>query len=118
MYSSEVYRYHQFTVTTEWPGGVYGSPTVSGSRAGGTIAACWATLLNYGVDGYTKSTKKIIDTTRYIEAELRKLPDIYIFGSPILSVIALGSKVFEIYRLSEMMRERGWSLNTLQFPSG
>lgn len=118
LYSNEVYRYHQFTVTTDWPGGVYGSPTVNGSRAGGTIAACWATLLNYGVDGYIKSTKNIIDTTRYIEVELRKMNDIYIFGSPMLSVIAIGSKVFEIYRLSELMRAKGWCLNTLQFPSG
>lgn len=35
LYAEEKYRHHQYTVTTDWPGGVYGSPTVNGSRPGG-----------------------------------------------------------------------------------
>lgn len=61
------YIHHQYTVTTDWPGGVYGSPTVSGSRAGGNIAVCWATLLYFGRDGYVLATRNIIHTTKYIE---------------------------------------------------
>lgn len=61
------YRHHQYTVTTDWPGGVYGSPTVSGSRAGGNIAVCWATLLNFGREGYVSATRDIVHTTKYIE---------------------------------------------------
>lgn len=61
------YKHHQYTVTTDWPGGVYGSPTVSGSRAGGNIAVCWATMLHFGLDGYTMATRNIIHTTKYIE---------------------------------------------------
>nr|CAD7409222.1 unnamed protein product [Timema poppensis] len=37
LYSEPKYRHHQFCVTTDWPGGVYGSPTVNGSRAGGKL---------------------------------------------------------------------------------
>lgn len=54
-------------MTTDWTGGVYGSPTVSGSRAGGIIAACWATLMHFGFSGYVETTKAIISTTKYIE---------------------------------------------------
>lgn len=61
------YRHHQYTVTTDWPGGVYGSPSVCGSRAGGLVAVCWATLLNFGLDGYVQATRDIIHTTKYIE---------------------------------------------------
>lgn len=43
---------------------------------------------------------------------------IFIFGTPSTSVIALGSKEFHIYRLSEALNEKGWNLNTLQFPCG
>lgn len=68
MYSEKKYLNHQFTVCTDWPGGVYGSPTINGSRAGGIIAACWATLMSFGVEGYLEATKRIIDTSRYIEA--------------------------------------------------
>lgn len=61
------YRHYQYTVTTDWPGGVYGSPTVSGSRAGGNIAVCWATMLYFGIDGYALATRNIVHTTKYIE---------------------------------------------------
>lgn len=60
-------RHYQYTITTDWPGGIYGSPTVSGSRAGGIIASCWAALMYFGHDGYLEATKKIVDTTKYIE---------------------------------------------------
>lgn len=118
LYSRKLYRHYQYTVTTEWPGGVYGSPTVNGSRAGGIIAATWATMMNFGLDGYVESTKRIIDTARYIEAELRKIDNIYVFGTPATSVIAMGSKQFDIFRLSAELNSIGWNLNSLQFPSG
>ncbi len=118
LYSDKKYRHHQFTVTTDWPGGVYGSPTVNGSRAGANIATCWATMIHYGEDGYTETTKRVIDTCRYIERGLRKLKGIYIYGTPATSVIAIGSNDFDIYRLSDSLCKLGWNLNALQFPSG
>lgn len=39
LYSEKKYRHYQFCVTTDWPGGVYGSPTVNGSRAGGKLCS-------------------------------------------------------------------------------
>ncbi|XP_073813890.1 sphingosine-1-phosphate lyase [Musca autumnalis] len=118
LYSDVKYLNHQYTVTTDWPGGVYGSPTVNGSRAGGIIAACWATMMNFGFNGYLEATKRILDTSRYIEMALRKIDGIFIFGKPATSVIAMGSTVFDIFRLSDVLCKKGWNLNTLQFPSG
>jgi sphinganine-1-phosphate aldolase len=118
LYSDTKYRQHQYTVTTDWPGGVYGSPTVNGSRAGGVIAATWAVLMNFGMEGYVETTKSIIDTSRYIEVALRKMKGIYVYGTPATSVIALGSKDFDIFRLSDALCSKGWNLNALQFPSG
>ncbi|XP_058061230.1 sphingosine-1-phosphate lyase [Anopheles bellator] len=118
LYSAKVYRHHQYTVTTDWPGGVYGSPTVNGSRAGGVIAATWATMMHFGLDGYVEATKRIIDTTRHIEQQLRGMKNIYIFGTPATSVIAIGSKDFDIYLLASELNSLGWNLNSLQFPPG
>lgn len=118
LYSEKKYRHYQYTVTTEWPGGVYGSPTVNGSRAGGIIAATWATLMNFGLDGYVEATKRIIDTARYIESQLREIDNIFIFGTPATSVVAIGSNDFDIFRLSAELNTLGWNLNALQFPSG
>ncbi|XP_020292659.1 sphingosine-1-phosphate lyase isoform X2 [Pseudomyrmex gracilis] len=119
LYRHKKYRHHQYTISTDWPGGIYGSPTVNGSRAGGIIAACWATLMYFGLNRYVESTKDIIETTKYIEKKLRGMNGIFIFGKPATSVIAIGSKDFHIYRLSEALSEKGrWNLNTLQFPCG
>lgn len=68
-----MYRHYQYTITTDWPGGIYGSPTVNGSRAGGIIASCWATLMFFGYNDYVESTKKIIGTTKYIEQKYAHL---------------------------------------------
>lgn len=118
LYRHPKYRHHQYTVTPDWPGGVYGSPTVCGSRAGGNIAACWATLLHYGKDRYIKITRDIVHTTKYIEKGLRRMKGIFIFGQPATSVIGIGSNDFEIYRLSDALNKLGWNLSVLQFPCG
>ncbi|KAF2904404.1 hypothetical protein ILUMI_01769 [Ignelater luminosus] len=118
LYSDAKYRHYQYTVTTDWPGGVYGSPTISGSRAGGAIAACWATMLNFGKEGYVKATREIIHTTRYIEKGLRGIKGIFIYGQPATSVVSMGSKEFDIYSLSGALIKLGWNLNVLQYPSG
>ncbi|KAF7274077.1 hypothetical protein GWI33_013237 [Rhynchophorus ferrugineus] len=118
LYREAKFRHHQYTVTTDWLGGVYGSPSVCGSRAGGNIASCWATLLHYGLEGYITATRDIVHTARHIEKGLRRLKGIFIFGQPATSVVAIGSNDFDIYRLSDGLYKLGWNLNALQYPPG
>ncbi|XP_029464919.1 sphingosine-1-phosphate lyase 1 isoform X2 [Rhinatrema bivittatum] len=117
LYSSKKYRRYQFFVAPDWQGGIYASPTIAGSRPGGIIAACWATMMHIGEDGYVKATRKIIETARWIDAELRKMKHIFVFGKPQVSVIAIGSNSFDIFRLSNSLAAKGWNLNSMQFPS-
>lgn len=39
LYSHPKYRQQQFFVATEWPGGIYASPTLAGSRPGGNVTS-------------------------------------------------------------------------------
>ena len=43
---------HQMFVQADWPGGVFASPALLGTRPGGAYAAAWAALQHFGVDGY------------------------------------------------------------------
>ena len=43
--------YNQITCTTDWPGGIYASPTLAGSRPGANIAVTWAAMMSFGRDG-------------------------------------------------------------------
>jgi len=117
VYSEKKYRDYQWFSFPDWPGGIYATPTIGGSRAGGIIAACWAALLFFGREGYVSTTREIITVTRKIASALRDIPGLYIVGSPDVSVIAFDSHHFNIYGLSDKMKERGWALNALQFPS-
>jgi len=117
LYSSPEYRHYQWFTVPDWPGGIYATATISGSRAGGLIADCWAALIYYGRDGYVQKVKDIISTTKYIEKELRRVEGIKIVGDPQVCIVAIGSEIFNIYALSDEMKKRGWALNALQFPS-
>lgn len=69
LYSDKKYRSYQFFIAPDWQGGIYASPSVAGSRPGGIIAACWATLMHVGESGYVEATKRIIKTARFLESE-------------------------------------------------
>ena len=69
MYRNIDYRKYQYFAQPEWPGGIYASPTMAGSRVGSLIAITWATLMSYGHEGYVEATRKVIETTRFITNE-------------------------------------------------
>uniref|UniRef100_A0A7N6BNR6 sphinganine-1-phosphate aldolase n=1 Tax=Anabas testudineus TaxID=64144 RepID=A0A7N6BNR6_ANATE len=117
LYSDKKYRHYQYFVAPDWQGGIYASPSVAGSRPGGIIAACWATMIYMGENGYVDATRKIISTARKIKTEIRKIKGVFVFGDPEVSVVAIGSDVFDIFRLSNALTSKGWNLNTLQYPS-
>ena len=108
-------RHYQYYKTTEWPGGLYCSPTFAGSRPGALSAGCWAAMVTMGANGYLEATKRILQTASAIQAGIKQMSDLYILGNP-LWVIAFGSNVVDIYRVMESMSEKGWSLNALHKP--
>ncbi|KAI2657828.1 Sphingosine-1-phosphate lyase 1 [Labeo rohita] len=117
LYSDRKFRHYQYFVAPDWQGGIYASPSMAGSRPGGIIAACWATMMHMGEKGYVDATKKVVETARKIKAGVRQIDGIFVFGDPEVSVVALGSDLFDIFRLSNALTSKGWNLNTLQFPS-
>ena len=51
MYASKQLRSFQYFVMTDWPGGIYASPGIAGSRPGALLAACWTAMVHMGEDG-------------------------------------------------------------------
>lgn len=117
LYNDKKYIHQQYSIQTDWPGGIYASPTLPGSRPGALIATCWAAMMYHGHDGYVQATNDIIKTTRLIKKELSNVEGLKVLGDPLVSVLAFGSDRFDIYALNGRLKERGWNLNALQFPS-
>jgi len=108
-------RHYQYYVTTDWPGGLYLTPTFAGSRPGGLSAACWAAMVAMGEQGYMEAAKRILETAAVIKSGIEEIPDLYVLGDP-LWVIAFASDTLDIYALSDYMTKKKWNLNGLQLP--
>ena len=116
LYRNPELRHYQYYTIADWPGGLYFSPTFAGSRSGALSAACWATLLSMGENGYLNSVKQILKTAEIIKKGVHEIPELNLMGDP-LWVIAFQSKELDIYKVMDQMTQRGWNLNGLHKPA-
>jgi|TARA_B110000208_G_C11669424_1_gene394633 sphinganine-1-phosphate aldolase len=101
----------------DWTGGLYCTPTMAGSRAGSASAACWASMMQMGKDGYMEAATKIVKTRQDIQAGIESIPGIKVMGDPKAMVVAFESSSLNVYRIADKMSHLGWSINSLQRPS-
>ncbi len=117
LYSDPEILHHQYYVAKRWPGGIYFSPTMAGSRPGGLVAAAWATLLAIGQDGYLALAKRVLDAAEEVRKGVAKVPGVRTMGESAI-VAAFTTEDHDIYQVMELMSQRGWFLNGLQNPPG
>ena len=118
LYRERELRKYQFVAYADWPGGLYGSPSMCGTRAGGPIAAAWAIMHHLGEAGYLRVTGEAMTTARRLMDGINGIPGLYVFGDPVGSVFGFGARDIDIFALSEAMDARGWHLDRLQRPAG
>lgn len=120
LYRSAELRQYQYFAAPDWPGGIYASPSVAGSRPGGLIAGCWATMMLVGRSGYVAVARGIMSTAKAVEQGIRDdfKGQLRVMGRPDVSVVAFDSARddIDVYKVAEGMGSRGWNLNSLQFP--
>jgi sphinganine-1-phosphate aldolase len=115
LYRGQALRHHQYFTTSDWPGGLYSSPTLAGSRPGGLSAACWAALVAIGEDGYMRATETILRAVETMKTGVRSMPELHLLGDSI-GVFAFASDHVNAYEVLDAMSARGWSLTGLQHP--
>ena len=118
LYRDMSYMEHQFFVYENWPGGVFASPALLGTRPGGSIAAAWATLVSTGEDGYLRRAKAAMDTTRALRDGVNGIPGLQVLGDPTMTVFAYRSTdpAVNVYAVADRMEARGWHLDRQQKP--
>jgi glutamate/tyrosine decarboxylase-like PLP-dependent enzyme len=77
-------------LTTNWLGGLYGSPSMAGTRPAGPIAAGWAVLHFLGEDGYLRLTEDTYQAARALRSAIEGLPGLAVRGDPDATVLAFG----------------------------
>lgn len=117
--SLDLLKYQMF-VHTDWPGGVFASPALLGTRPGGAYAAAWAAIQHFGKAGYRELAARTSEAVRRLRAGIDAIPELAVLGRPQGPLLAYGSvdKAVNIYAVGDQMDARGWQVNRLQHPDG
>jgi glutamate/tyrosine decarboxylase-like PLP-dependent enzyme len=100
LYRGYELRHYQYFSVTDWPGGIYFSPTFAGSRPGALSATAWAAMVSMGEQGYLEAARRILETTAWLTHQLRQIPEIEVIGDPIFLIA---------FRSDSLMSTRSWS---------
>jgi glutamate/tyrosine decarboxylase-like PLP-dependent enzyme len=119
LYRSMDYLRHQFFVATDWPGGIYVSPSIPGTRAGGAIAAAWAGLQAMGIEGYCALTDKALQACDKLKAGIAAIDGLKVIGSEHCTIVTWTSteKEVDVYAVADQLEERGWHVDRQQHPA-
>jgi glutamate/tyrosine decarboxylase-like PLP-dependent enzyme len=120
LYRTPELRRAQYFTCPKWPGGLYSTPAIAGSRSAGLIAQCWASMVALGEEGYMKNAKVILDTVKEMARGLSTVPELEVIGQSQAMIVCFRSKdpkALNIYAVGDGMSKKGWSLNLLQNPA-
>ena len=117
LYRNPELRRHQFFVYADWCGGLYASPTMTGTRPAGSIAAAWATMQAMGEDGYLRNAKQIMETAKALMDGINAIPGLHVLGKPDMSIFSFASDEVDVFAVGDAMDARGWRLDRQQKPS-
>jgi sphinganine-1-phosphate aldolase len=116
LYRNPEMRMKQFYIYPDWPGGIFASVALMGTRSGGSVAGAWA-LINYmGKEGYRKIVKQVIEATKKIISGINSIPGLHVISNPDMSLLAFTSEKYDIFTIADMMEEKGWHLDRQQLP--
>jgi sphinganine-1-phosphate aldolase len=117
LYKNSELRKSQFTTYTKWNGGVYGSPTLAGTRPGGSISGAWAALKGIGANGYLEMAEVTMQVTQKIRAAIEQHPDLELVGNPDMTILAFQSTKVDVFKLADELNKKGWHFERQQAPA-
>lgn len=119
VYRDMSYLTHQFFIATDWPGGVYASPSMTGTRAGGPIAAAWASLQAMGEQGFLDHTRRAMEASRALQEGIESIRELTILGRPHATLVTWGARdgAVDVYAVADRMEARGWNVDRQHRPA-
>lgn len=119
LYRDPGYLKHQFYIATDWPGGIYASPTLLGTRPGGAVAAAWAAVMSLGQEGYRRIAGEIMEAVGNLKATLSSIPEIVVLGNPVMNILAFTTRNNkpDIFVIADQLEAKGWVVDRQQLPN-
>ncbi len=108
LYKDRAIRRYQIFSYANWTGYAVINPGVTSTKGGGPIAACWAILRHLGRDGYLRLVDAAQSASRKIVDAVAEIDGLEVMGKAQINMLALRATDFDIFPLSDEMKDRGW----------
>ncbi|EGR31485.1 sphingosine-1-phosphate lyase, putative, partial [Ichthyophthirius multifiliis] len=122
MFKNNLLRQFCYTSVSDWPGGLYAVPSISGYRTGTQISGAWYVMMVTGKEGYINNSKHIWQAVQDIVNYIKTTPELQeldVIGNPQICAIGIIYKAGtgrNIYHLEGAMSKKGWHLSGGQLP--
>jgi len=112
-------RLHQFHAFAGWPGGYYASPSLLGTRAGGSIAGAWAALNAMGEEGYLDQAAKTMEVCKELKKAIADIDGLQVVGNPAMTIVCFETTSSELhpFAIADVMQKKGWKVSRQQNPN-
>lgn len=113
----DIFRHQEFRFgaperNDDW----YVTPSMTGTRPGGPIAAAWAVLRFLGRDGYRRVTRESLEFIRRLQRGIDSIDGLHVMGRPAMTLFAYTSDSLNMFAVAEGLSERGWLVSRDTWP--
>jgi sphinganine-1-phosphate aldolase len=115
MYRTRKLRKYQYYSCSNWNGGLYVTPNMTGSRYASALAFTWTKMLSTGLNGYYEKADAIIGGAHQLRGQFSKLKQhVELITPTTLSIFAFKLRHGDTYDLGDYLRSQGWNVkNTI-----
>jgi tyrosine decarboxylase/aspartate 1-decarboxylase len=92
-------------------GGESEQATIVGTRSGASVIAAWAVMKHLGREGYVNIIRRCMRLTLRLAKEIPKIKGMSTVAEPSMNVLGLKSDRFDIHRIAQELRHKGWAVS-------
>lgn len=114
---ASIFRHQVFRFgAPERPEDWYVTPSMTGTRPGGAIAAAWAVMNHLGAEGYRRLAAAALAYIDRFRAGIDAIPGLRVLGAPAMTVFAYTSETLDLFAIAQGLTERGWMVFPDEWP--
>lgn len=112
IFRHQVFRFGAPERPEDW----YVTPSMTGTRPGGAIAAAWAVMNHLGAEGYRRLAADALAYIDRFRAGIDAVPGLRVLGDPAMTVFAYTSESLDLFAIAQGLSERGWMVFPDEWP--
>jgi glutamate/tyrosine decarboxylase-like PLP-dependent enzyme len=115
----DIFKYQVFKFgAPPRPADWYVTPSMTGTRPGGAIAAAWAVLEYLGEDGYLRLVGQAMTYMQRFKAGINAIPGLQVMGDPAMTVFGYTSvdPDLDLFAIADGLEARGWIVFRDEYP--